>query len=52
MIVEKYRSKESLPVALRSSGTANEEVRVVIEPAIQKAKTGAAPSSCEKLSAT
>jgi len=52
MIVDKYRSKESVPVALRSSGATNEEVRVVIEPAIQKAKTGAAPSSCEKLSAT
>jgi hypothetical protein len=52
MIVDKYRSKESLPVALRSSGTANEEVRIVIEPAIQKAKNGAAPTSCEELSAT
>ena len=52
MIVDKYRSQERLPVALRSSGTANEEVRIEIEPAIQKAKTRAAPSSCEKLSAT
>jgi len=52
MIVDKYRSREKLPVALRSSGTADCEVRIEIEPAIQKAKTGAAPSSCEELSAT
>ena len=52
MIVDKYRTGESHPVALRSSGTATGEVRIEIEPAIQKAKTGAAPSSCEKLSAT
>ena len=41
MIVDKYRSKESLPVALRSSGTANEEVRIEIEPAKGK-KRGSA----------
>jgi putative transposase len=52
MIVDKYRTKERLPVALRSSGTEIEEVRVESEPAMQIAKTGAAPSSCEKLSAT
>jgi hypothetical protein len=52
MIVDKYRSKERLPVALRSSGTAAGEVKIEIEPEIQKAKTGTAPSSCEKLSAT
>jgi putative transposase len=52
MIVDKYRSHERLPVALCSSGTAAEEVRIEIEPTIQKAKTGAAPFSCEKLSAT
>ena len=52
MIVDKYRTGESHPVALRSSGTATGEVRIEIEPAIQKAKTGAAPSSCEKWSAT
>jgi hypothetical protein len=52
MIVDKYRSQERHPVALCSSGTANEEVRIEIEPAIQKAKTGAALSSCEQLSAT
>jgi putative transposase len=52
MIVDKYRSKERLPVALRSSATAAGEVRIEIEPAIQNAKTGAAPTSCEKLSAT
>ena len=52
MIVDKYRSQERLPVALCSSGTAAGEVRIEIEPARQKAKTGAAPTSCEKLSAT
>jgi hypothetical protein len=52
MFVGKYRSKERLPVALRSRGTAAGEVRIEIKPAIQKAKTGAAPTSCEKLSAT
>jgi hypothetical protein len=52
MIVDKYRTKEKLPVALRSSGTALEEVRVDIWPAIPNAKTGAAPSSGEKSSAT
>jgi putative transposase len=52
VIVDKYRSREKLPVSLRSSGTADCEVRIEIEPAIQKAKTGAAPSSCEGLSAT
>ena len=52
MIVDKYRAKERLPVTLRSSGTEFEEVRVENEPAIPIAKTGAAPSSCEKSSAT
>jgi hypothetical protein len=52
MIVDKYRTKERLPVALRSSGTAFEEVRNDIWPAIPNAKTGAAPFSCEKSSAT
>ena len=52
MIVDKYRVKERLPVALRSSGTEFEEVRIENEPAIPKAKTGAVPSSCEKSSAT
>ena len=52
MIVDKYRTRERLPVALRSSGTEFEEVRIDSEPAIPIAKTGAAPSSCEKLSAT
>jgi putative transposase len=31
MIVDKYRTKERLPVALRSSGTAFEEVSIEIE---------------------
>jgi putative transposase len=52
MIVDKYRSKERLPVALRSSGTALGEIGIENEPAIPIAKTGAAPSSCEELSAT
>lgn len=52
MIVDKYRSKERLPVALRSSGTAVEEIGIESESAIPIANTGAAPSSCEKLSAT
>ena len=52
VIVDKYRTKERLPVALRSSGTAFEEVRNDIWPAISNAKTGAAPSSCGKSSAT
>jgi putative transposase len=52
MIVDKYRAKERLPVTLRSSGTEFEEVRVENEPAIPIAKTGAAPTSCEKSSAT
>ena len=52
MIVDIYRVKERLPVALRSSGTEFEEVRIDSEPAIPIAKTGAAPSSCEKSSTT
>jgi hypothetical protein len=52
MIVDKYRSKESPPVTLRSSGTAVEEIGIESESAISIAKTRAAPSSCEKLSAT
>jgi putative transposase len=52
MIVDKYRSKERRPVALRSSGTAFEEVRNEIWPGIPNEKTGAAPFSCEKSNAT
>ena len=52
MIMDKYGAKERLPVALRSSGTEFEEVRIESEPAIPNTKTGAAPSSCEKSSAT
>ena len=51
MIVEKYKSKAKLPVPLRSSGTAFEEVRMESDSAMQIAKTGAAPSSCVKVSA-
>jgi len=52
MIMDKYRTAERLPVALRSSGTAFEEVRFENGSEIQNAKTGAAPSSCVKSSAT
>lgn len=51
-IVDKFRGKERLSLTLRSSGTAVDEVRNEIAPAIHKEKTGAAPSSCEKWSAT
>ena len=34
MIVDKYRTKERLPVTLPSSGTEFEEVRIDNEPAI------------------
>jgi hypothetical protein len=44
-------SREILPVALRSSRTEFEHVRIENEPAIPIAKTGAAPSGCEKSSA-
>ena len=52
MILDKYRSKERLPLARRSSGTEFEEVRVENELAIPISKTGAAPSSCVKSGAT
>ena len=52
MIVDKYRTKEGIPVALRCSGTEFEEVSVESKPAIPNAKTGAAPTNCAKLSAT
>jgi putative transposase len=52
MIVDKYGVKERLPVALRSSGTEFDEVKIESKPAIPNAKTGAAPSSCVKSSAT
>ncbi len=52
MIVDKYRTTERLPVALRSSGIAFGEVRFDNGSAIQNAKTGAAPSSCVRSSAT
>ena len=39
MLVDKDRTKERLPVALRSSGTELEEVRIDSEPAIPIAKT-------------
>lgn len=52
MIVDKYRTKERLLVVLRSSGTAFEEARIDGGLAMPNKKTGAAPSSCEKSSAT
>ena len=51
-IVEKYKTKAKRPVALRSSGTAFEEVNIEIDSAMQIAKTGADPASCVKVSAT
>jgi putative transposase len=51
MIVDKYGPRPGLPIALRSTGTDSEEVRIENESTIQNAKTGAAPSSCVKLSA-
>ena len=40
MIVKKYRAKERLPVALRSSETEFEEIRLGSESVIPIAKTG------------
>ena len=48
----KYQAKERLPVALRSSGTAFEEVKIESESAIPIANTGTVPSCCEKSSET
>jgi putative transposase len=47
MIVDKYGSAPGLPIALRSTGTAFDEVRLKIS-GMQDTKTGAAPSSCVK----
>ena len=52
MIVNKYGARPELPIALRSTATAFGEVRIENEPTMQNAKTGAAPSSCMKSSAT
>jgi len=55
MIVDKYGAKPEpagLPIALRSKATALGEVRIENESSMQNAKTGAAPSSCVKPSAT
>ena len=52
MIVEKYGATQGLPIALRSTGTEFEGVRIENKTAMPKAKTGAAPSSCVKLGAT
>jgi putative transposase len=48
MIVDKYGAKSGLPIALRSTATAFEEVRMENESIIQNAKIEAAPSSCMK----
>lgn len=45
MIVDNYGVAQGLPVALRSTGTAFDEVRLE-KTEIPKTKTGAAPSSC------
>ena len=52
MIVDKYGATQGLPIALRSTGTEFEEVRIENQSTMPKAKTGAAPSSCVKLGAT
>ena len=52
MIVDKYGPTQRLPIPLRSTGTAFEEVRIENESTMQSAKTGAAPSSCVKPGAT
>ena len=52
MIVEKYWAKPGLPIALRSTATEFEEVRIKNVSATQNAKTGAAPISCVKSGAT
>ena len=52
MIVDKYGTKQRLPIALLCTGTEFEEVRIENQSAIENAKTGAAPSSCVKSSAT
>ena len=49
MFVDKYRTKETRSVALRSSGVAFEEVRNDIWPLISNTKTGAALSSWQIL---
>lgn len=46
LIIDKYGSTQGLPVALRSTGTALDEVRTEHESEIQNSKTGATPSSC------
>lgn len=48
MIVDKYGLRLGLPIALRSTGTALEEVRIENESTIQNAKIWAAPSCCVK----
>jgi hypothetical protein len=52
MIVDKYRTRERLPVSLRSSGTELGEVKIESKTVGYEEKTGAAPSSREKSSAT
>ncbi len=52
MIVDKYGATQGLPIALRFTATAFGEIRIESESAMQNAKTGAAPSSCVKSSAT
>lgn len=51
MIVDKYGSNPRLPIALRSTGTEFENIRIENESEIPNATTGAAPSSCMKPSA-
>lgn len=52
MIVDKYGATQGLLIALRCMATEFGEVRVENVPAMQNAKTGAAPFSCVKSGAT
>ena len=46
LIIDKYGATQALPIALCSTGTAFDEVRIEPEPARLNSKTGATPSSC------
>ena len=52
VVVDKYGAHPKLTIALPNTVSAFGEVRIENESAIQTAKTGAAPISCEKSGAT
>ena len=52
MVVDKYGAQPGLTIAPPSTVTAFGEVRIENESAIQTAKTGATPISCEKSGST